>query len=172
MPISSGSSGPARSTSGWPTGRASSPRSARPSVRYVATIYAKFPNIVLAKASGPIHTAADLKGRKLGTPGKYGSSWIMLQALLQSAGLTTADVDVQLYPDYGQGTALGQGAVDAATGFANNEPVQLGLAGIPTTVLTVDDIVPLPRNGLIASVRTIGSSTPPWRRSSPPRFGR
>jgi NitT/TauT family transport system substrate-binding protein len=126
-------------------------------VRYVATIYAKFPNVVLAKASGPIHTAADLKGVKLGTPGKYGSSWIMLQALLQSAGLTTADLDVQLYPDYGQGTALGQGAVAAATGFANNEPVQLGLAGIPTTVLTVDDIVPLPGNGLIASANTIAS---------------
>ncbi|HYC07638.1 MAG TPA: ABC transporter substrate-binding protein [Candidatus Binatia bacterium] len=126
-------------------------------VRYVATIYAKFPNVVLARTTSGITTAADLKGKKLGTPGKYGSSWIMLQALLSSAGLTTSDLDVQLYPDYGQGTALGQGAVQAATGFANNEPVQLGLAGIPTTVLTVDDIVPLPGNGLIASVSTISA---------------
>ena len=124
-------------------------------VRYVTTIYARFPNIVLTKASSSIKTVADLKGKKIGTPGKYGSGWIMLQALLQSADLTTSDVDVRLYPDYGQATALEQGAVDAATGFVNNEPVQLGLAGTPTTVLTVDDIVPLPGNGLITSVDTL-----------------
>jgi len=126
-------------------------------VRYVATIYAKFPNIVFTKASSGIHTAADLRGKKIGTPGKYGSSWIMLQALLGSAGLTTSDVNVQLYPDYGQAAALAQGAIDAATGFVNNEPVQLGLAGVPTTVLTVDNIVPLPGNGLIAGVATIAA---------------
>ena len=124
-------------------------------VRYVTTIYARFPNIVLAKASSTIKTVADLKGKKIGTPGKYGSSWIMLQAILQSAGLTTADVDVQLYPDYGQAAALEQGAVDAATGFVNNEPVVLDKAGTKTTVMTVDDIVPLPGNGLITSVDTL-----------------
>jgi NitT/TauT family transport system substrate-binding protein len=124
-------------------------------VRYVTAIYGQFPNIVFAKASGPIKTAADLKGKKIGTPGKFGSSWIMLQALLQSADLTTADVDIQLYPDFGQAAALQQGAVDAATGFDNNEPIVLGLAGTPTTVLTVDSIVPLPGNGLIAGVDTL-----------------
>ena len=44
---------------------------------------------MIAKAGSGIATAADLKGKKIGIPGKYGSSWIMLQALLQSAGLTT-----------------------------------------------------------------------------------
>ena len=39
------------------------------------------------------------------------------------------------YPDFGQGAAVAQGAVDAATGFANNEPVQLELAGTPAFVL-------------------------------------
>ena len=124
-------------------------------IRYVTTIYAKFPNIVFAKASIGITTVADLKGKKLGTPGKYGSSWIMLQALLQSAGLTTSDLDIQLYPDFGQGAALAQGAVDAATGFVNNEPVQLELAGTPATVITVDDPVRCPGNGLIAGVDTL-----------------
>ncbi|MES1239852.1 MAG: ABC transporter substrate-binding protein, partial [Chloroflexota bacterium] len=51
-------------------------------IKYVATIYGTFPSIVFAKESSGIRTAADLKGRKLGIPGKYGSSWIMLQALL------------------------------------------------------------------------------------------
>ena len=124
-------------------------------IRYVATIYAKFPNIVFAKASSGITRVADLRGKRLGTPGRYGSSWIMLQALLSSAGMTPADLDVQLYPLYGQGTALAQGAVQAATGFVNNEPVQLELAGTKVTELAVDSIVPLPGNGLIAGTDTI-----------------
>lgn len=124
-------------------------------IKYVATIYAKFPNVVYAKASSGIRNVADLKGHKLGTPGKYGSSWIMLQALLDSAGLKPSDLDIQLYPDFGQGTALTQGAVDAATGFLNNEVVQMELRGTKATVLTVDQVVPLPGNGLIAGTRTI-----------------
>jgi NitT/TauT family transport system substrate-binding protein len=125
-------------------------------IRYVATIYARFPNIVYAKRSSGIKVVADLRGRRLGTPGKYGSSWIMLQALLGSAGLKPSDIDIQLYPDFGQGAALAQGAVDAATGFSNNEPVQLELSGTPATILKVDQIVPLPGNGLIAGTEAIG----------------
>jgi len=124
-------------------------------IRYVTTIYAQFPNIVYAKASSGIRTAADLRGKSIGTPGKYGSSWIMLEALLASADMTPSDVDVRLYPDFGQGTALAQGAVDAATGFSNNEPVVLQLSGTPVNVLHADASVPLPGNGLIASTATI-----------------
>ena len=118
-------------------------------IQYVATFYAQFPNIVFARTSANIKTPADLKGKKLGTPGRYGSSWVMLQAMLESVGLTTADVTIQEYPDYGQGTAVAKGAVDVATGFANNEPVQLKLAGESLTVLKVDRIIPLPGPGMI-----------------------
>jgi putative riboflavin transport system substrate-binding protein len=126
-------------------------------VKYIATIYAQFPNIVFAKASSGIRTAADLKGRKIGTPGKYGSGWVMLQALLASANLTTSDVDVVEYPDYGQLAGVQQGAVDAATGFSNNEPIQLERSGTPAVVLHVDPYVALPGNGLIAGTQTIVS---------------
>jgi NitT/TauT family transport system substrate-binding protein len=119
-------------------------------IRYVATIYGRFPSIVFAKASSGIAAPADLEGRKIGIPGRFGSSWIMLQALLGSAGLTPDDAEIVLYPDFGQGAAVTQGAVDAATGFANNEPVQLELTGEPVNVLRVDEITPLPGNGLIA----------------------
>lgn len=124
-------------------------------VRYVATVYRDFPSIVFAKATAGIASAADLKGRKIGIPGRYGSSWIMLQALLGSANLTPNDVRIVEYPDFGQGAAVQQGAVDAATGFSNNEPVQLGLAGVKTTILRVDRIVPLPGPGLISGAATI-----------------
>src|SRR5258708_4841642 len=75
-------------------------------IKYIATIYGQFPNVVFAKASSGIAVAADLKGKKVGTPGRYGSGWIMLQALLGSAGLTTSDIDVVEYPDYTQRAAV------------------------------------------------------------------
>jgi NitT/TauT family transport system substrate-binding protein len=126
-------------------------------IRYLATIYGQFPSVVFAKASAGIDDPADLAGKKIGTPGRYGSSWIMLQALLGSAGLSTDDVEVIEYPDFTQRAAVEQGVVDAATGFANNEPVQLELAGEAVTVLQVDDVVPLQGPGLIAGTETLES---------------
>lgn len=128
-------------------------------IKYIATIYGKFPTVVFAKASSGIAAAKDLKGKKLGIPGRYGSSWIMLQALLDSADLMPDDLQIVEYPDFGQGAAVTQGAVDAATGFANNEPVQLRLTGVEVNVLTVDSITPLPGNGLIAGTTTIDSKS-------------
>lgn len=124
-------------------------------IRYIATIYGTYPSIVFAKESSGIASAADLEGKRIGIPGKYGSSWIALQALLDSVGLTPDDVTIELYPEFGQGVALQQDAVDAATGFANNEPVQLELTGTTAVVLHVDDVVALPGPGLIASTATL-----------------
>jgi NitT/TauT family transport system substrate-binding protein len=126
-------------------------------IHYVATMYAKFPNVVITGVDSGIASVADLRGMSIGIPGAYGSSWIMLQALLSSAEMTTADIIERDYPDYGQGVALQQGQVDAATGFRNNEPVQLGLDGFETTMFTVDDIVPLPGPGLIVGDATLAS---------------
>ncbi|HKF85287.1 MAG TPA: ABC transporter substrate-binding protein [Candidatus Limnocylindrales bacterium] len=133
-------------------------------VIYTATIYGEFPSIVVAKADSGIASAADLEGKRIGIPGKYGSSWVMLQALLQSADLTPADVTMVEFPDFGQATALQQGTVDAATGFANNEPIQLQNAGIEPVVLTVDDVVPLPGPGLVTGTQTLGAKGDALRR--------
>ncbi|MEO7117815.1 MAG: ABC transporter substrate-binding protein, partial [Candidatus Limnocylindrales bacterium] len=126
-------------------------------VKYVATIYAKFPSVVFSKVSSGIATPADLDGRSLGIPAKSGSSWIMLQALLASAGLTPDDLAITVYPDYGQRVAVQQDQVDSATGFVNNEPVQMRLAGEDVTVLTVDDITPLPGPGMVVGTATLGT---------------
>jgi NitT/TauT family transport system substrate-binding protein len=126
-------------------------------VRYAATIYGRFPAVVFAKTSSGITAPADLKGKTLGTPGKYGSSWIMLEALLSSAGLTPDDLTIQLYPDYGQGAAVLNDQVQAATGFANNEPVQVQLQGDEVSILRVDDVVPLPGPGLVVGDSTLAA---------------
>jgi len=129
-------------------------------IKYVSTIYGTYPSIVFAKASSGIKTAADLEGKRIGIPGRYGSSWIMLQALLGSAGLTPEDVTVVEYPDFGQGVAVQQDAVDAATGFTNNEPVQLELTGEEPVVLHVDDVIALPGPGLITGTAMLESRNP------------
>ena len=95
--------------------------------------------------------AADLKGKKIGIPGGTARRWIMLQALLASAGLTPDDVQIVEYPDFGQGAAVAQGAVDAATGLRQQRAGPAGArAATPVVVLQVDDITPLPGTGLIA----------------------
>jgi NitT/TauT family transport system substrate-binding protein len=126
-------------------------------IRYLFTVFADFPNVVFAKAASGIGTPADLAGRRIGIPGRFGSSWIYLQALLASAGLSPADVEIVTFPDFGQRVALEEGVVDAATGFVNNEPVRLELAGTPTVVLTLPDDAQLPGNGLIAGEITLAT---------------
>lgn len=124
-------------------------------VVYGATIYGRDPNVVFALNETGVEEAADLVGRSIGIPGRYGSSWVALQALLGSAGLTPDDVEIVTYPDFGQGVAVGSGQVDAATGFATNEPVQLRLQGLDVDVLRVADVAPLPGPGLVTGRDTL-----------------
>jgi NitT/TauT family transport system substrate-binding protein len=81
----------------------------------------------------------------------------MLQALLASAGLTVDDITVRDYPTFGQAVGLQQGQVEAATGFRNNEPVQLTRQGFEVNTLTIDEITPLPGPGLIVGTSTLES---------------
>ena len=132
-------------------------------VRYAASVYARFPSVVYTPAASGITQPADLEGRSLGIPGRFGSSWIMLQALLASAGLAPDDLRIQLYPDFGQMVGLREGQVESATGFANNEPVQLELAGFPVNVIRVDEITPLPGPGLVVGEATLRDKAPALR---------
>jgi NitT/TauT family transport system substrate-binding protein len=124
-------------------------------VRYAFTLFAQFPNVVFAKATSGIKSAADLKGRKVGIPGKFASNWIQLEALLASVGLTTADLQLVLFPDFGQLAALQQDAVDAATGYANNEPVRFELGGEKASVLALPPASQLPGPGLIVGAAAL-----------------
>ena len=126
-------------------------------VAYGTTVYARFPNVVFAREDSGIRSVADLEGKRIGIPGRFGSSWVMLQALLASAGLTTDDVEVVTFPDFGQGVAVAERQVDAAVGFANNEPVQLEVAGIPVTLLRIDEVAPLPGPGLTVGCATLAA---------------
>jgi len=124
-------------------------------VRYGATIYGRDPNVVFSLGETGIEEPEDLAGARIGIPGRYGSSWVALQALLASAGLSPDDAEITTYPDFGQAVAVEAGQVDAATGFATNEPVQLDLRGQDVNVLRVADVAPLPGPGLVVGVETL-----------------
>jgi NitT/TauT family transport system substrate-binding protein len=124
-------------------------------VVYGATIYARDPNVVFALSESGIDSVADLAGRSLGIPGRFGSSWVALQALLATADLTPDDIEIVTYPDFGQSVAVAQGQVDAATGFVTNEPVQLRLQGREVNELHAPDAGGLPGPGLVTGRDTL-----------------
>jgi NitT/TauT family transport system substrate-binding protein len=126
-------------------------------VVYGATVFARFPNVLFSLADSGIDEVADLAGRSVGIPGRFGSSWVALQALLASAGLTTDDVEIVTYPDFGHGVAVAEGQVDAAIGFLNNEPLQLAREGKAVDIIRVDDVAPLPGPGLVVGRATLAS---------------
>jgi NitT/TauT family transport system substrate-binding protein len=126
-------------------------------IRYVTTVYATFPNVVFTRSDSGIRTAADLRGKRVGTPGRYGSNWIHLEALLASAGMTADDIQVVPFPDFGQAAGLAKGTVDAATGYVNNDPIQLSRQGIPVTIVQGEGMTDLPGPGLIAGTTTLAT---------------
>jgi NitT/TauT family transport system substrate-binding protein len=118
-------------------------------IRYVSTLYQRFP-VALIGEEGTVPTnPADLAGMTIGTPGQFGSSWHALLALLEAGGLTADDITVREYPQFNQVDGLTNGDVDLITGFRNNEPLQLEARGVTVDLLTVDEIAPLPGPGTI-----------------------
>jgi NitT/TauT family transport system substrate-binding protein len=124
-------------------------------VVYGATIYARNPNVVFSLSESGIEDVADLAGRRVGIPGRFGSSWVALQAMLAGAGLTPDDLEIVSYPDFGQGVAVAEGQVDAATGFLTNEPVQLRLQGRAVNELQASGETQLPGPGLVVGRGTL-----------------
>lgn len=123
-------------------------------VVYVMNWYRRFPVCVVSLASSGIQGPADLRGKRVGIPATYGASYIGWRALLYSAGLDEADVDLVTI-GYTQVESLTTGRVDAALGYAMNEPLQLKQAGQTVDVIYVADYVDLVSNGLITNERTI-----------------
>ena len=118
-------------------------------IRYVSTLYQRFPVALIGDAADVPSDPAGLSGMTIGTPGKFGSSWHALLALLEAGGLTEDDVTIREYPQFNQVDGLSNGDVELITGFRNNEPLRLEARGTEVGLLTLDEIAPLPGPGLI-----------------------
>lgn len=112
--------------------------SAGATVATFGTGFQQFPGVLLAPADSGITSVEDLRGRTIGMPGHFGSSYYTVLAALHMAGLDDTDVTLQ---DIGftQVSALTTGRVDVVVGYTNNETVQFANAGFDVVELEVQD---------------------------------
>ncbi|AYD89783.1 ABC transporter substrate-binding protein [Actinomyces sp. 2119] len=118
----------------------------------VGGFYQVHPACIIVAQDSPVSTPADLEGRSIGIPGRFGESWYALQVALDAAGLSEDDLTITEI-GYTQQAALVGGRVDAIIGFSNNDAVQIPQAGTPVRTVAVAEEVPL----VGASVVTTGA---------------
>jgi NitT/TauT family transport system substrate-binding protein len=116
----------------------------------VASYYRRYPVRVIVPADSSIATPADLKGKKIGVPGKYGETWFGLKLALAGAGLTEADVTI-VEIGYTQQAALATKKVDAVMGFVNGDAVAMKQAGFETRAIELGSDLPLVSISLITT---------------------
>ncbi|HMA35792.1 MAG TPA: ABC transporter substrate-binding protein [Chloroflexia bacterium] len=125
-------------------------------VRYIMTQYYHYPiaAVAISGQGAPLTKPADLKGRKIGIPGPYGSNYIGLKALLKVAGLQESDIQEQSI-GYTQVPALLNKQVDVAMVYSMNEPVQIQSAGKTVQILQVADSFDLAAVGVATGEKKI-----------------
>lgn len=122
-------------------------------VKYIMAMYQKSPVTVFSLK--PLNAAADLKGKTVGIPGPFGSSYNAIQAVLDEAGLQDGK-DVKLATiGYTQLEALKAGRVDAAVGYINNDVVQLRAGGQKVYTLDMAQAYPMVGAGLITTDKNL-----------------
>ncbi len=121
---------------------------------YVFEWYQRYPVGIVAPVSAGITTAADLVGRTVGIPGRYGASYTGLRALLAANGLTEADLDVQEI-GYNAPAMICAGRVEAAVIYLPNEPIQVEEQCAAVTTIDIAPQVDLLANGLVTNEQTI-----------------
>lgn len=138
---------------------------ARSNGRPIVDVYEwfqKYPiGIVVSDASG-IESVKDLKGHKVGIPGRFGASYNGLTAILSANGMTESDIDLQEI-GFNAPDVFCVGAVEAAVIYTNNEPLQIqqradagNCNGVKSVkVFAVSDSVDLVSNGLVTNEQTI-----------------
>lgn len=118
-------------------------------IRYASTLYQSFPVALIGAAGAVPDDPAELAGLTIGTPGRFGSSWHALTAILDAGGLTVDDITLREYPQFNQAEGFANGEVDLITGFRNNEPLRIASRGTEPDLMTLDDLAPLPGPGVI-----------------------
>ncbi len=117
---------------------------------YLMALYQRVPNALFSLPDVRIEAPEDLRGKTIGMPGLFGSSYTSLQAVLAAAGLTEDDVTIEQI-GFTQAEAVLSGRVDVAMGFVNNEPVVLRARGVDVNVLPAGPYNPSAGNGVVTT---------------------
>lgn len=145
---------------------------------YVFEWFQRYPVGVVVDAKSNITTAADLHGRNVGIPGRFGASYSGLLALLSAQGLSEDDLRLDTI-GYNAPDVFCAGLVEAAVVYLNNEPLQIeqrtvagecnDISGI--RLFPVADAADLVSNGIVTNEQTL--ATQPERVAAVARaFGR
>ncbi|MEE4312634.1 MAG: ABC transporter substrate-binding protein [candidate division KSB1 bacterium] len=119
-------------------------------VRYILSLYSKYPVAIASLSGSNIAEPRDLSGKTVGIPEYAGASWIGFKSFLKATGIDESDLE-PVAIGYTQSAALAQGRVDAAVVYINNAPVQLRMAGESIRLMRVDDHISLVSAGVITN---------------------
>ncbi|MFP4374273.1 MAG: ABC transporter substrate-binding protein [Spirochaetaceae bacterium] len=114
--------------------------------------YQDYPVSIVALAD-EIDSPEDLRGKTIGVPETYGTSYIGMQAFLGEYDLADAVTEQRI--GYTQISSLVNGRVDAAVTFSNNEPIQLRLQGHDIVEWEVREFSEIVGASIISSDRII-----------------
>lgn len=123
-------------------------------VTYIMNWYTQYPVVVMAKADAGISEPEDLAGKTIGLPGPFGANYVAFRGILEAAGLTEADVQMESI-GFTQAAAVSEETVDAAVDYGVNGPVVLAQEGIETVQIKLDKYLMIPANGLVTNETTI-----------------
>lgn len=134
---------------------------ARAQERPVVSVYEwfqSFPVGVAVTNESGIETVEDLRGQRVGIPGRFGASYTGLVALLAAHGMTESDIQLEEI-GYNAPEVICVGAIQASVVYVNNEPLQVAqraaagecgdVSGVK--VLRVSDSVDMVSNGLVTN---------------------
>ncbi|MDX2006353.1 MAG: ABC transporter substrate-binding protein [Meiothermus sp.] len=123
-------------------------------LRYVLALYQSVPNALFSRTEKNIKGVRDLKGKTIGMPGLFGTSYTSLQAMLRAAGLKESDVKIEQI-GFTQAEAIVTNRVDVAMGFVNNEPLVLRARNIALNVIPAGPYNLSPGVGVISTDRVL-----------------
>lgn len=118
-------------------------------VTAVATMYQRLPVAIFSLQRAGIRTLTELRGKRLGIPGRFGSSYAALLVSLTRHAIKPGDLTIQTI-GYTQAQSVVEGKVDAAVGYSTNEPVVLRRHGYHLNVLEIGTLSSLVGAGLVA----------------------
>ncbi|MBK8021432.1 MAG: ABC transporter substrate-binding protein [Chloroflexi bacterium] len=133
-------------------------------VVFVYEWFQKYPVGVVVSNDGTIDSVAALRDRKVGIPGPFGASYSGLIALLTANGLTEQDIQMESI-GFNAPQVFCAGAIEAATIYVNNEPIQIDnlaeqgdcgdVAG--STVFSVAEYADMVSNGIVTNEETVAN---------------
>ena len=124
-------------------------------VVYVFRWYQRFPVGVVVPATSEIKEPSQLKGKVVGVPGKFGASYMGLQALLNAVKLKESDLKEVSAIGFETAPVVCANKVDASVVYVANEPEVIRAACFDVRVIAIADYANLVSNGLVTNEQTI-----------------